>query len=102
MLGIVGRDATSGAAYTGFPGAASTRGALPERWCSIVLPFCPDQRLTGVDERLCQQLRDEISRLRRRLGATIVGPTTGRIRVAHPNEQRYLGPVTVISTYCKL
>jgi ABC-type sugar transport system ATPase subunit len=46
-----------------------------------------DERLTGLDERLRQQLCDEIGRLPRRLGATIVGPATGQIRVAHPNER---------------
>jgi spermidine/putrescine transport system ATP-binding protein len=34
-----------------------------------------DEPLTGLDERLRQQLRDEISRLHRRLGATILAVT---------------------------
>ena len=34
-----------------------------------------DEPLTGLDERLRQQLRDEISRLHRRLGATFLAVT---------------------------
>ena len=73
MLGIVGRDGYERRRIHRLSGGSVNAWRFARALVLNPAVLLLDERLTGVDQRLGQQLRDEISRLRRRLGATIVG-----------------------------
>ena len=85
--------ATSGAAYTGFPGGSVNAWRFARALVLNPVVLLLDERLTGSISGWATARRDQSS-TSAAWRDDCWRPTTGRIRVAHPNEPCYLGPVT--------
>ncbi|MBH0238757.1 ABC transporter ATP-binding protein [Methylobrevis albus] len=75
MLGLVDLAGFSGRRIHQLSGGQRQRVALARALVLEPSVLLLDEPLTGLDERLRQQLRDEIGRLHRRLGATFLAVT---------------------------